>query len=31
VRLVDLAHTSRADQRFDRVRAESGPRGQGHG
>jgi hypothetical protein len=30
VRLVDLAHTSRADQRFDRVRAESGSTSQGH-
>jgi hypothetical protein len=30
VRLVDLAHGARADQRFDGVRAESGPRSQGH-
>ena len=28
VRLVDPAHASRADQRLDRVRAESGPWGQ---
>jgi hypothetical protein len=30
VRLVDLAHTSRADQQLDRVRAESGPWSQEH-
>ena len=30
MRLVDLAHTAGADQRFDRVRAESGPGSQGH-
>ncbi len=30
VRLVDLAHTARADQRLNFVRAESGPRSQEH-